>query len=151
VLDTVDQRLLRLVQQDGRISNANLARSANLSAAACHERMKRLQRDGYIAKFVALLNPVLLNRALLIFIEIVLDRTTAGIFAEFSTAVAARPEILECHMVAGGFDYLIKARVKDMDAYRVFLGETLMKLPGVRETHTYAVIEEVKNTVEIAI
>lgn len=151
MLDTVDQRLLRLVQQDGRISNANLARSANLSAAACHERMKRLQRDGYIAKFVALLNPVLLNRALLIFIEIVLDRTTAGIFAEFSTAVAARPEILECHMVAGGFDYLIKARVKDMDAYRVFLGETLMKLPGVRETHTYAVIEEVKNTVEIAI
>jgi Lrp/AsnC family leucine-responsive transcriptional regulator len=123
----------------------------NLSAAACHERMRRLQRDGYIAKFVALLDPVLLDRALLIFIEIVLDRTTARVFAEFASAVAARPEILECHMVAGGFDYLIKARVKDMDAYRVFLGETLMKLPGVRETHTYAVIEEVKNTVEIAI
>lgn len=151
MLDTVDQRLLRLVQKDGRISNANLARAMNLSAAACHERMRRLQRDGYIAKFVALLDPVLLDRALLIFIEIVLDRTTARVFAEFASAVAARPEILECHMVAGGFDYLIKARVKDMDAYRVFLGETLMKLPGVRETHTYAVIEEVKNTVEIAI
>lgn len=149
MLDPTDRHLLRLVQQDGRMTNADLARSANLSPAACHERMKRLQRDGYIVKFVALLDPGKLDRALLIFIEIVLDRTSRDVFSAFAKAVATTPEILECHMVAGGFDYLIKARVKNMDAYRNFLGETLMKLPGVRETHTYAVIEAVKDSVEI--
>lgn len=151
MLDATDRRLLRQLQRNGRITNADLARTANLSPAACHERMKRLQRDGYITKFVALLDPGKLDRALLIFIEIVLDRTSTDVFSAFAKAVAATPEILECHMVAGGFDYLIKARVKDMDAYRVFLGETLMKLPGVRETHTYAVIEAVKDSVEIPI
>jgi Lrp/AsnC family leucine-responsive transcriptional regulator len=74
----------------------------------------------------------------------VLDRTNGAVFTQFAEAVRRAPEILECHMVAGGFDYLIKARVKDMAAYRAFLGETLSALPGVRQTHTYAVMEEVK-------
>ena len=99
----------------------------------------------------ALLDPAQVDRALLIFVEVVLDRTTGEAFADFAAAIARAPEILECHMVAGGFDYLIKARVKDMEAYRAFLGDILVEMPGVRETRTYAVLEEVKNTVRLAI
>ena len=83
---------------------------------------------------------------MMVFVEVLLDRTTPNMFEEFKAAVQVRPEIMECHMVAGGFDYLIKTRVADMAAYREFAGAVLWKLPGVRETRTYAVMEEVKNT-----
>jgi Lrp/AsnC family leucine-responsive transcriptional regulator len=150
-IDQIDRQLLRLLQSDGRMTNVELARRGNLSPAACHDRLKRLQRDGYIQKFAALLDPVRIDLALLIFIEVVLDRTTVDVFESFALAVREMPEVLECHMVAGGFDYLIKARVRDMAAYRNFLGDSLIRLPGVRETHTYAVMEEVKNTTELPI
>ena len=143
-MDDTDRRLLRLLQRDGRMTNVDLARQANLSQAATFERVRRLQRDGVIEGFTAVLNPAKLDRGLLVFVELVLDRTNGAVFTQFAEAVRRAPEILECHMVAGGFDYLIKARVKDMAAYRVFLGETLSALPGVRQTHTYAVMEEVK-------
>jgi Lrp/AsnC family leucine-responsive transcriptional regulator len=150
-LDEVDRRLLRVLQGDGRITNADLAKRCHLSPAACHERIKRLRDRGVITGYAALLDPALVDRALLIFVEVVLDRTTGEAFADFALAVARAPEILECHMVAGGFDYLIKARVRDMDAYRSFLGDILVKMPGVRETRTYAVLEEVKNTVSLSL
>jgi Lrp/AsnC family leucine-responsive transcriptional regulator len=150
-LDEVDRRLLRVLQVDGRITNADLAKQCHLSPAACHERVKRLRERGVIAGYAALLDPAMVDRALLIFVEVVLDRTTGESFADFAAAIARAPEILECHMVAGGFDYLIKARVKDMDAYRTFLGDILVKMPGVRETRTYAVLEEVKNTVSLSL
>jgi Lrp/AsnC family leucine-responsive transcriptional regulator len=139
------------LQLDGRASNPDLSARVGLSTTACFHRVKSLQAEGYIAAFAALLDPVKLGCAMLVFVEIVLDRTTLDVFDEFATSVRKRPEILECHMVAGGFDYLIKARVADMAAYRRFLGETLTTLPGVRETHTYAVMEEVKNTTVIPI
>jgi Lrp/AsnC family leucine-responsive transcriptional regulator len=128
-----------------------LAERCSLSPAACHERFKRLQERGYIRGFAALLDPEKLERALLIFVEVVLDRTTADVFEAFAEAVRRTPEIMECHMVAGGFDYLIRARVQDMAAYRAFLGETLITMPGVRETRTYAVLEEVKTTTQLPI
>ena len=81
---------------------------------------------------------------MLVFVEVLLDKTTPDVFERFSRAIRLAPEVLECHMVAGGFDYLVKARVADMTAYRRFLGESLLALPGVRETRTYAVMEEVK-------
>lgn len=144
MIDETDRRLLRALQSDGRITNQDLAQRCNLSPAACHERFKRLRERGYIAGFTALLDPEKLERALLIFVEILLDRTTGDVFEAFAAAVRSTPEILECHMVAGGFDYLVKTRVADMNAYRRFLGEVLLALPAVRETRTYAVMEEVK-------
>lgn len=150
-LDDVDRRLLRALQADGRITNADLAKACHLSPAACHERVKRLRDRGVIAGYAALLDPAQVDRALLIFVEVVLDRTTGDAFADFAAAIARAPEVLECHMVAGGFDYLIKARVRDMEAYRAFLGDILVEMPGVRETRTYAVLEEVKNTVRLPI
>lgn len=145
-LDTVDRRLLKALQEDGRISNAELARRCNLSPAACFERVRRLREKKIITGYAALIDPAKVGRGLMIFVEVLLDRTTGDMFEAFAEAVRRQPEVLECHMVAGGFDYLIKARVGDMDAYRAFLGDVLVKMPGVRETRTYAVLEEVKAT-----
>lgn len=145
-IDDTDRRLLRMLQADGRISNQELAHRCNLSASACSERVRRLRDHGVITGFSAQIDPAKVGRALLIFVEVVLDRTTGDVFEAFAAAARRAPDVLECHMVAGGFDYLIKARVKDMEAYRAFLGEVLVEMPGVRETRTYAVLEEIKNT-----
>lgn len=150
-LDKISKRILAELQHNGRISNVDLAARVNLSPAACLERVKRLQETGYILGYVTQLNPDLLGVSLMVFIEVVLDRTTPEVFEEFKKSVQSIPEIMECHMVAGGFDYLIKARVKDMNAYGIFLGKALLQLKGVRETHTFAVMEEVKNSIRIPI
>ena len=150
-LDDTDRRLLRVLQTDGRISNAELARRCNLSPAACFERVKRLKDKKVITGYAALIDPASAGRALLIFIEVQLDRTTGDVFDAFADAVRHQPEVLECHMVAGGFDYLLKVRVADMAAYRRFLGESLSTMPGIRETRTYAVLEEVKTTTALPI
>lgn len=145
-MDAIDARILRALQADGRISNLKLAEVVHLSPTAVLERVKRLTREGYILGYEARLNPEKLDAGLLVFIEILLDRTVHDVMDNFKAAVQARPEILECHLVAGGFDYLLKTRVRDMNAYREFIGSVIWTLPGVRETRTYAVMEEVKNT-----
>ena len=150
-MDQIDRKILRVLQEDGRITNAALAEKCGLSNAACFERVRRLREGGVIAGYAALLDPAKLDRALMIFIEILLDRTTDDVFAEFADHVRRLPDVLECHMVAGGFDYLLKVRVADMAAYRAFLGDTLVALPGIRETRTYAVLEEVKLTSQIPV
>jgi Lrp/AsnC family leucine-responsive transcriptional regulator len=143
-IDKTDRRILSILQQDGRIANVELADRIGLSPTSVGERLKRLQRDGYVEGYGARLNPHLLGLGLLVFVEVLLDKTTPDNFERFAKAVRLAPEVLECHMVAGGFDYLVKARVADMVAYRHFLSEVLLALPGVRETRTYAVMEEVK-------
>ncbi|MBU6373443.1 MAG: Lrp/AsnC ligand binding domain-containing protein [Alphaproteobacteria bacterium] len=148
-LDATDIRLIDALQQDGRITNLELAKACGLSPAACHDRVRRLRERGVILGSVALIDPRALGCGLLIFVEVLLDRTTEDAFRAFATHVASIPEILECHMVAGGFDYLIKARVSDMAAYRAFLGGILASVPGVRETRTYAVLEEVTSTTRL--
>ena len=144
--DRIDRRIMAVLQQDGRITNADLAARIGLSPTATRERVRRLTRDGFILGYGARLDPVQLGLRLLVFVEIKLDRTTPEVFDAFARAVARVPEIIECHMVAGGFDYLIKARLSDMAAYRNFLADIVLAMPGVRETHTYAVMEEVKAT-----
>jgi Lrp/AsnC family transcriptional regulator, leucine-responsive regulatory protein len=150
-LDAIDRRILRVLQGDGRLSNQRLADEVHLSPTAVLERVKRLTRDGFILGYEARLNPDKLGAGLLVFIEVLLDRTVHDVMDAFKAAVQARPEILECHLVAGGFDYLLKIRVAHMAAYREFLGTALWTLPGVRETRTYAVMEEVKNTAKLAL
>ncbi len=145
-LDRLDRKILKALQQDGRITNLELSERIGLSATATAERQKRLQREGYIHGFSAQLDPVRLGLGLLVFVQVKLDRTTGDMFDAFADAVTKAPEVLECHMVAGGFDYLIKARVRDMSAYRKFLSDSVLALPGVRETNTYAVMEAVKDT-----
>ena len=145
-LDRIDRRILQALQDDGRLSNLKLAETVALSPTAVLARVQRLARDGYILGYEARLNPLLLGAGMLVFVEVLLDRTTPNVFEQFKAAVQVHPEIMECHMVAGGFDYLLKTRVADMEAYRDFAGTVLWQLPGVRETRTYAVMEEVKNS-----
>lgn len=148
-LDAIDRRILRVLQDDGRITTLRLAEVVHLSPTAVQERVKRLTRDGVILGYEARLDAGKLGAALLVFVEIGLDRTLPDVMETFRAAVQARPEILECHLVAGGFDYLLKTRVADMAAYREFLGSTMWTLPGVRETRTYVVMEEVKRTARL--
>lgn len=150
-LDRTDKRILSELQQNGRISNVELARRVNLSATPCLERVRRLEQAGYIREYVAILDPQRMGVGMLLYVEVTLDRTTPEVFQRFKEAIAERPEVQECHMVAGGFDYLVKVRVPDMQAYRAFLGEGLTTAPGVRETHTYVVMEEIKETAAIEI
>ena len=150
-MDSMDRKILRILQQDGRITISELAEKVSLSPTATAERFRGLQRDGVISGFGARIEPAALGLGLLVFVEIHLDKTTPDVFDRFSDAAFATAEILECHMVAGGFDYLIKARLPDMGRYREFLGNVLLGLPGVRETRTYAVIEEVKRDSILAI
>jgi len=133
------------------MSNLKLAEAVALSPTAVLARVQRLTRDGVIDGYEARLNPKLLGVGMLVFVEVLLDRTTPNVFDQFRAAVQVHPEILECHMVAGGFDYLLKTRVADMEAYRHFAGSVLWQLPGVRETRTYAVMEEVKSTTHLPI
>jgi Lrp/AsnC family transcriptional regulator, leucine-responsive regulatory protein len=144
VLDRIDRRILAILQSDGRIAAVDLAEKVGLSPTATGERIRNLQKDGTITGFGARLDAHKLGLDLLVFVEVYLDKTTPDAFDRFAAAVRRAPEVLECHMVAGGFDYLVKTRVADMNAYRRFLGEVLLALPAVRETRTYAVMEEVK-------
>jgi Lrp/AsnC family leucine-responsive transcriptional regulator len=144
--DRLDRRILAILQADGRITTTELADRVGLSATAVSERVRRLTRDGFILGYRARLDAAKLDRGLLVFVEVLLDRTSPDVFDAFATAVGRAPEIMECHMVAGGFDYLIKSRLRDMAAYRRFLADVILSLPGVRETRTYAVMEEVKAT-----
>lgn len=148
-LDRTDRRILALLQQDGRISNVKLAEAVHLSPTATLERVRRLTEQGYILGYRARLDPHKLGAGMLVFVEIILDRTTETVLEDFRKAVRDQPEIMECHLVAGGFDYLLKLRVADMEDYRRVAGRVLWRLPGVRETRTYAVMEEVKNSPDL--
>jgi Lrp/AsnC family leucine-responsive transcriptional regulator len=145
IIDDRDRRILAELQRSGRMTNVELAGRCHLSPAACLARVRRLEREGFITGYRAVLDATRLAGTLVAFVEIKLDRTTPDAFDRFARAVAGVAEVSECHMVAGGFDYLLKIRVADMTAYRALLTKLLVDLPGVRETHTYAVIEEVKN------
>ena len=148
-LDRIDLRILDALQRDGRLSNLKLAEAVALSPTAVLARVQRLSRDGYILGYEARLNPAQLGAGMLVFVEVLLDRTAPNVFESFKAAVQVHSEIMECHMVAGGFDYLLKTRMADMQAYRNFAGTVLWQLPGVRETRTYAVMEEVKSTTRL--
>jgi Lrp/AsnC family leucine-responsive transcriptional regulator len=150
-VDRIDRKILRLLQDDGRLSNVALAKKVGLSATACNERVRKLEREQVIESYHARVNPAKLGANLMVFVEITLTRTSSDAFAEFSSAVQRTPEILECHLVAGDFDFLIKARVPDMPSYRKLLGETILNMPGVNESRTYVVMEEVKNANKVLI
>jgi len=148
-LDEIDRRILRHLQRSGRMTNIELSRAIHLSATATLERVRRLEQGGVIRGYMARLDPETLQLGLVVFVQVTLDRTSPDIFDAFSQAVRSIPQVCECYMVAGGFDYLVKARVRDMNAYRTFLGRTLARLPGVRQTHTYTVMEEIKADPEL--
>jgi Lrp/AsnC family leucine-responsive transcriptional regulator len=150
-LDRTDRRILSTLQRNGRIANVDLAREVNLTPTPCLERVKRLEKEGFITSYVALLDPVKANAALCAYIEVQLTSTTTEAISQFNQQMINLDEVLECQMVAGGFDYLIKIRVADMQHYQRFLGEKLSAIQGISQTHTYVVIEDVKSQTALQI
>jgi Lrp/AsnC family leucine-responsive transcriptional regulator len=145
-LDRIDRLILKALQKDGRKSVSELAREVHLTTSPCLERVRRLEEIGYIQGYMALLNPHYLGVSLLAFAEIQVDRTTPESCQRFRNVIDALPEVMECHKITGAFDYLLKLRVADMEAYRRFLDERLTMLPGVARSRTYVVMEEIKST-----
>ncbi len=123
----------------------------NLSPTPCLARVRRLEREGYIREYAARLDPVKLGQSQLVYVEVSLDRTTSDVFDPFRASVSDRPEIPECHMAAGGFDYPLKVRVPDMAGFRAFLENVLNPIPGVRESSTYVVMEEIKEATALPV
>ncbi|AFV00865.1 Lrp/AsnC ligand binding domain-containing protein [Simiduia agarivorans] len=150
-LDRIDRKILSLLQEDGRMANVDLAKQVNLSPTPCLERVKRLEREGYIRQYTALLDADKLDLTLVAYIQVTLENTSTRDLDNFNNEARRLAEVQECHMVAGGFDYMIKIRVSGMNHFRRFLGEKLSGLPGVRETHTYVVIQEVKSETAISV
>lgn len=150
-LDSTDLRILEEIQKDGRISVVELSRRVNLTKTPCAERLRRLEKSGVVHGYFAQLDPAVLNAGHVVMVQVQLKGTTAAELEAFNLAVGRAPEIQSCHMVAGGYDYLLKVRSKDIDAYRKVLGEVISKLPGVLQTHTYVVMETVKDEVTLPI
>ncbi|GAB7128965.1 transcriptional regulator DadR [Silvimonas sp. JCM 19000] len=148
-LDRVDYKILRVLQQNARIPITELAEKVGLTATPCTERIKRLEESGAILGYHARLNPQVLHAPLLVFVELKLGRKSGEVFDDFRRAVASIPEVLECHLISGDFDYLLKARLPDMSHYRRLLGDILLRLPGAAESRSYVVMEEVKETLAL--
>ena len=148
-LDKIDRKILQELQMNGRMTFSDLAKRVGLSTSPCLERVRRMEREGIIAGYTTLLNPKYLNAELIVFVQIRLSRTSQDIFERFKKAAAKINEVQECYLISGNFDYLIKARVSDMDAYRNFLGSTLLQLPNVQESTSYVVMELVKETLNL--
>jgi Lrp/AsnC family leucine-responsive transcriptional regulator len=142
-LDRIDLAILKILQSNGRISNVALAQEVNLSASPCLDRVKRLEQEGYIKHYGAFLNANKLNYGMTAFIQVILNKTTSDVLKEFKKEVVKIKEVVECHLVAGGFDYLVKIRFTGMDNYRVVL-DKVASLPAITQTHTYIVTEHVK-------
>ena len=143
-LDKIDMKIIQLLQHNARMSIADLADKVGLSATPIKERMRRLQDQGVITGYHAKINPHLIGQGLLVFVEIKLKDKSASLFAEFKRDVLRISQIMECHLVSGEYDYLIKVRLPDMSAYRDMLGNILLQLPAAAESRSYVVMEEVK-------
>jgi Lrp/AsnC family leucine-responsive transcriptional regulator len=150
-LDRIDRRILAELQADGRLSIVELARRVNLTKTPCAERVRRLEREGVILGYQARLNPEVLGADHVAFVQVSLTSTTEGDLERFNQAVRRLPEVQSCHMIAGGFDYLLKVRTADIGQYRHVLGEKISQLPGVQQTHTYVVMENVKDETTVPV
>ena len=150
-LDRIDRKILDVLQRQGRMSMTERAEHIGLSASPCAERVKRMERDGVITGYHAHVSPEALGRTLLVFVEIKLSAKSGDVFDKVRTELLHMPEVLECHLVSGSFDYLVKARLSGMSEYRHLLGDILKKLPVAAESHSYVVMEEIKETLMLAV
>ena len=149
-LDKLDRHILHILQQEGRISMKDLGERVGLSVTPCIERVKRMERDGVISGYYARVDPAAVGAKLLVFVEITLNQKSASAFEQFRREVLRIPQVQECHLVSGDFDYLIKARIHEMAEYRKLLGDMLLELPGAAQSKSYVVMEEIKETLVLA-
>ena len=150
-LDRIDLKILDILQREGRISVTELADRISLSATPCSDRVKRMEREGVITGYHARVNPAALGKNLLVFLEIKLSAKSGDVFDKVKKELLYVPEVMECHLVSGDFDYLVKARLTEMNEYRRLLGEILKRLPASAESRSYVVMEEIKETLYLPV
>jgi len=150
-LDRLDRRILDILQREGRISMTELGERIGLSTSPCAERVRRMERHGVITGYHARVDPKALGRSLLVFVEITLSAKSGEVFDEVRQALSLMPAVMECHLVSGSFDYLVKARLGEMAEYRDLLGDILKHIPVPCQSHSYVVMEEVKETTALAV
>ena len=150
-IDKLDLQILSLLQKDGRMKYSELANQVGLTTSPCIERVKRLERDGYIQSYTAVLNPKKLNVSMVVFVQVRLDRSIKNSFAKFRQSVLALSQVQECYLVTGNYDFTIKARVADMESYRKFLESDLLSIPGVQESTSSVVIDSIKESLALEI
>lgn len=150
-LDATDRRILSVLQKEGRITNAELSERVNLSPSACHRRVQRLEADGYIAKYVALLDTRKIGKPTTVFVEITLQGQADELLDAFEREVARIPDILECHLMAGQADYLIKIMAEDTEDFARIHRQYLSRLPGVRQMHSSFALRTVVQTTALAV
>jgi Lrp/AsnC family leucine-responsive transcriptional regulator len=150
-LDRLDCKILNRLQRDGRISMTELADHIGLSASACAERVRRLERERVITGYHARVNPEAIGKTLLVFVEIKLSSKSGDVFEKVKDELLLVPEVMECHLVSGAFDYLVKFRLKGMAEYRHLLGTILKRLPVSAESQSYVVMEELKEDMSMQV
>ena len=150
-LDAIDRRILALLQRDGRISNADLAAKVNLSASACHRRTRRLEEEGIIRDYVALLDRRKVGRQTMVFVEITLSGQADEVLEAFERAVRDIPDVLECHLMSGAADYLLKVVANDTEDFARIHRQHLAKLPGVAQMHSSFALRTVFRTTAIPV
>ncbi len=150
-LDQIDKNILHVIQREGRIPIVELADKVNLTKSPCLNRLRRLEKDGYIRGYRADIDPHKIGQSHLVYVQVKLHNTTRDTLNEFNQAVRNIPEILSCHMMSGGYDYLLKIRSKDVQSYRLFMADILSDLPGVQQTSTFPVLQEVKESIALVI
>ncbi|MEM7463946.1 MAG: Lrp/AsnC ligand binding domain-containing protein [Pseudomonadota bacterium] len=149
-LDPIDIKMLAALQENGRITVTELAEKVHLSKTPCTERVRRLEREGYISGYRAMLVPERVGLSCLVFVQVTLERTTTDVLDRFNEAVSMIQEVEAAHMIAGGYDYLLKVRARDMTHYRKVLGDQIGELPGVSSTSSFSVMETVVEGGDIA-
>lgn len=149
-LDRIDLKILRALQAEGRLTNAELAARVNVSPATCHRRTQRLFDEGLITGVRAEVAPAAVGLGALVLVGVVLDRSTRESFAAFESTVLKMKDVLDCNLVAGDFDYLLKIRVRDIADFNELHGQKLIALPGVRQIRTFFVIKEVKENARLS-
>ena len=149
--DILDTKLINLLQKDSKQTNKELSNQLNLSVTAVYERIKKLENNGVINKYVALVNKEKINKAFVAFCHIKLEKHTHDYVIKFEKEVAKLPEVLECYHISGDFDYLLKVLVKDMEAFREFMVSKLTSISHIGSTHSTFMINEVKHTTSISV
>ena len=145
-MDSTDQQLIALLRQDARLTVATLAQKLGVSRGTVTNRLRKLEDEGVITGYHARLNPAAVGQAMLVFVELKMAIKSDEVFNQVKAQIGHVPHVLECHLVTGDFDFLVKARIAEMSQYRRLLGEILLKLPGATESRSYIVMEEIKET-----
>lgn len=150
-LDRIDRKILDILQREGRLPMTELAERIGLSTSPCTERVRRMERAGVIRGYHARVDPAAVGRQLLVFVQLTLSSKSAEVFEQMRRELLHEPRVLECHLVSGSFDYLIKARLTAMSEYRDLLGQILRKVPVPAQSNSYVVMEEIKEVLTLPV